>query len=135
MNYTDRITEEKITALKENQIFVFGSNKSGHHAHGSAKMAMSFGAIKGVYNGLQGDSYAIPTKQSLDKDMRSVDDIKPYIESLLLYAEYNPSKTFLVTAIGCGYAGFTKEDIAPLFREAKKIINIHLPESFWEIIK
>lgn len=39
---------------------------------------------------------------------------------------------FLVTPIGCGIAGFTPDEIAPLFEEAVSVENIHLPQSFWE---
>lgn len=35
--------------------------------------------------------------------------------SLSNFAEQHPSKTFLVTEIGCGIAGFTVGEIAPLF--------------------
>lgn len=42
--------------------------------------------------------------------------------------------TFLVTRIGCGIAGFTDEEIAPLFAGALGIRNIYLPSSFWKVI-
>ena len=40
--------------------------------------------------------------------------------------------TFLVTRIGCGIAGFTPAEIAPLFANAVNVENIHLPQDFWE---
>lgn len=35
-----------------------------------------------------------------------------------------------MTRIGCGIAGFTDEEIAPMFKEALDVKNIILPESF-----
>ena len=64
-------TPENITDLKPNEVFVFGSNMNGNHAGGAARVAVGkFGAIMGQAEGLQGQSYAIPT---LDKDMQKVD--------------------------------------------------------------
>ena len=46
-----------------NVIFVFGSNTEGKHGAGAAALAKSeFGAIQGQAEGLQGNSYAIITK-------------------------------------------------------------------------
>lgn len=61
--------------------------------------------------------------------------IQPYVDDFIAFARQHPEKQFLVTPIGCGIAGFDPEDIAPLFKEAKKIKNISLPESFWEVIE
>lgn len=55
-------TGNEITELKENQIFVFGSNPSGIHGAGGAKVAVSFGAKYGIGRGLQGQTYALITK-------------------------------------------------------------------------
>ena len=45
------------------RIFVFGSNLAGRHGKGAAKFAKDYhGAIYGRGVGLQGTSYAIPTK-------------------------------------------------------------------------
>ena len=42
------LTPENIQELKENQIFVFGSNMNGNHAGGAARLAVEkFGAIMG----------------------------------------------------------------------------------------
>lgn len=38
---------KEITHLKENEIFVFGSNYAGIHGKGAAKTALKFGAIRG----------------------------------------------------------------------------------------
>lgn len=124
-----RFTPSFITSLKENEIFVFGSNLQGIHAGGAARTAHThFGAVMGKGVGLQGQSYAIPTMQG------GVETIKPYVDEFLTFASQHPELHFLVTPIGCGIAGFEPDDIAPLFVAAKKIENISLPEEFWEII-
>lgn len=44
------LTPENIQELKENQIFVFGSNMNGNHAGGAARLAVEkFGAIMGQH--------------------------------------------------------------------------------------
>lgn len=125
-----RITPRWIDSLKENEIFVFGSNLAGMHGGGAARIArLHFGAVMGKGVGLQGQSYAIPTMQG------GVEAIRPYVNDFLDFAKHHPEMQFLVTPIGCGIAGFEAEDIAPLFEKAKEIKNISLPESFWEVIE
>ena len=125
-----RITPSWIDSLKENEIFVFGSNLAGMHGGGAARIArLHFGAVMGKGVGLQGQSYAIPTMQG------GVETIRPYVNDFLDFAKHHPEMQFLVTPIGCGIAGFEAEDIAPLFESAKEMKNISLPESFWEVIE
>ena len=63
-----KFTDSTITELKDNEIFVFGSNKAGNHAGGAAKQAIEFGAKIGVGGGLCGQTYAIATlSESFDK--------------------------------------------------------------------
>lgn len=124
-----RITPDYITDLKENEIFVFGSNLEGEHGGGAARTAREkFGAVWGQGNGLQGQSYGIPTMHG------GVEEIKPYVEEFIEFAISNPDLTFLVTRVGCGIAGFHDSEIAPLFIKATEISNIHLPESFLNIL-
>ena len=125
--FKDRITPERIMSLKPDEIFVFGSNLAGMHAGGAARIAVErFGAIMGQGVGLQGQSYAIPTMQG------GVNTILPYVEDFIRFADCHPELTFLVTRIGCGIAGFTPREIAPLFAGAVNVPNIYLPEDFWE---
>lgn len=128
-DYSHRITPSYITSLQPGEIFVFGSNLAGMHGGGAARVArLHFGAVLGNGDGPQGQSYAIPTMQG------GVETIRPYVDKFIAYAKDHPSQTFLVTPIGCGIAGFTPEDIAPLFKDAVDVENIHLPQSFWEIL-
>ena len=117
-----RTTPEHITSLQPNEIFVFGSNLRGMHGGGAAYVALrKFGAIMGQGVGLQGQSYAIPTMQG------GVETIKPYVDEFIQFAKEHPNLTFLVTRIGCGIAGFTDEEISPLFEKAHDVENIVLP--------
>ena len=125
----DRITPAHITNLKPNEVFVFGSNLAGFHGGGAARIAHAkFGAIWGQGMGMQGQSYAIPTMQG------GVETIKPFVDQFIDYARQNPIFRFYVTRIGCGIAGFTDEEIAPLFREAVDVENICLPTEWWVIL-
>ena len=127
-----RISSGWITELSPNEVFVFGSNLAGRHCNGAAKLAhQKFGAVWGVGVGLCGQSYAIPTMQG------GVSAIKPYVDEFLIFALNHGHLTFLVTEIGCGIAGFTPRDIAPLFRIAidRDIQNVYLPESFYNYYK
>lgn len=127
--YERRFTPEFITALKPNEIFVFGSNLQGMHAGGAARIANEkFGAIWGQGVGMQGQSYAIPTMQG------GVETIEPYVKEFIAFAKAHSEYTFLVTPIGCGIAGFTAKEIAPLFYHAMDVENIILPREFAEIV-
>ena len=129
--YNDkRYTPERINHLKDNEIFVFGSNLSGSHGGGAASVAHRwFGAIWGCGVGIQGQSYAIPTMHG------GVKEIKPFVDEFILYAKEHPEQTFLVTRIGCGIAGFRDEEIAPLFEGCEESDNIILPKSFHEVLE
>ena len=117
-----RTTPERITSLAPNEIFVFGSNLAGMHGGGAAWVAYrKFGAIMGQGVGLQGRSYGIPTMQG------GVETIKPYVDEFIEFAKSRQDLTFLVTRIGCGIAGFTDEEISPLFEKAHEVANIVLP--------
>lgn len=62
------------------------------------------------------------------------EDIRPYVDDFIAFARQHPAMTFLVTEIGCGIAGFTPQEIAPLFREAREVDNIWLPQRFWDVL-
>ena len=125
-----KYTPEFITKLDEDEVCVFGSNLRGMHGGGAAATAhRCFGAVWGQGVGLQGQSYAIPTMQG------GVDTIKPYVDDFIAFAKSHPELRFLVTKIGCGIAGFSDEEIAPLFKEAVGIGNIVLPRDFVQIIE
>ena len=91
-----QLSPEHITELKENEIFVFGSNLEGRHG--------------------------------------GIDVIKPYVDEFINFAKEHSELKFLVTRIGCGIAGFSDEEMAPLFKDAIETENIYLPKSFYYIL-
>ena len=120
-----RVTPERIENLAQGEVFVFGSNLAGAHAGGAAALARKkFGAVWGQGTGLQGQSYAIPTMQG------GVETIKPYVDEFIAFARAHNELFFYVTKIGCGIAGFSEKEIAPLFKEAASLENVALPEGW-----
>jgi hypothetical protein len=120
-----------INVPKRNYIFVFGSNEAGIHGAGAAHDALRhFGAVYGQGIGPQGESYAIPTK---DHKLHTlpIATIDTYVACFLAYARFQDHKCFHVTRIGCGLAGYSDYDIAPLFKGAS--INCILPFGWREI--
>ena len=111
-------------------IFVFGSNLAGRHGKGAALCAYhEYGAEMGVGMGRTGNAYAIPTKNERIRTL-SLRQINFYVGRFLDYARNNPGLQFYVTRIGCGLAGYTDEQIAPMFEGAPD--NCHLPQQWKE---
>ena len=109
-------------------IFCFGSNLAGRHGAGAALFArQNHGAIYGQGIGRQGNSYAIPTKDYHIKTL-PLETIQGYVNEFLLYARNHPELEFQVTRIGCGLAGYTDAQIAPMFANAPS--NCHLPDGW-----
>ena len=128
--YKRDFTPERISELKDNEIFVFGSNLAGSHGGGAAWLAYErFGAVWGQGVGLQGQSYGIPTMQG------GVETIRPYVDEFIAFAAEHTEYLFLVTRIGCGIAGFTPQEMAPLFAKAIDMENVFLPKAFVDIIQ
>lgn len=117
---------------RKKMIFVFGSNLAGRHGKGAALTARNHhGAIYGRGIGLQGRSYAIPTK---DFDLRvlPIERVKTNIEEFVEFAKKHPELTFNITKVGCGLAGFDERKIAPMFMGLPS--NCKLPEG-WEFVR
>ena len=113
-------------------VSVFGSNLQGRHGTGAALHAKKyFGAIYGQGEGRQGNSYAIPTKSDPYHSL-PLNAISMYVKWFLEYAEEHFEESFHVTAIGCGLAGYTPEQIAPMFKDAPE--NVNLPEEFKKVL-
>ena len=129
MSMKTRITSNRITELRPDEIFVFGSNLEGAHGGRAAYLAWKkWGAIWGQGTGLQGQTYGIPTMHG------GPEAIRPYVDEFIRFAKEHSQYTFLVTEIGCGIAGFAPKEIAPLFKEAADVPNIHLPQRFWDVL-
>lgn len=114
---------------KDGAIFVFGSNLAGIHGAGSAKEAhRNWGAEWGVGVGRTGRAYAIPTKPAPYQPSLAVEMIAKHVLDFIAYAKEHPELTFHCVRIGCGKAGYTDKQMAPLFREAPP--NVKLPFEF-----
>ncbi|MDY3733995.1 MAG: hypothetical protein SOZ98_04180, partial [Sodaliphilus sp.] len=72
-------------------------------------------------------SYAIPTMEGEESTKRAV-------ERFVQFAQEHPELKFLVTPIGCGIAGYTPKEIAPMFETAVTLKNVYLPKIFWEVL-
>ena len=126
--HSQKVTPARVESLNPNEIFVFGSNSSGFHAGGAAGTAMrKFGAVWGQGEGLQGQSYAIPSMEGLVS-------LKAAVERFTQYATQHPEQHFLVTRVGCGIAGHTVSQVAPLFSGCVSLDNVSLPADFWDVL-
>ena len=126
--YGPRVTPQLIRQLGENEIFVFGSNVNGYHRGGAAAFAMrEFDAVWGQGEGLQGQSYAIPTTEGMNQ-------LREAVNRFMAFADQHQELRFLVTMIGCGNAGYSPRDIAPLFKGCIDLENVALPIEFWNVL-
>lgn len=124
----------------ENTIFVFGSNPEGRHGAGSAKVAKEkFGAVYGVGEGLQGNSYALPTKDLRIPGTRSISevDIIKNIADLYKIARSMPEKNFKVAyrtkANEKSLNGYTGHEMLAMFTVYPVPNNIYFSEEWHEI--
>lgn len=108
-------------SLEDNEIFVFGSNTRGIHGSGAALHAwLHFGALRGIGEGLFGDSYAFPTlnadsRGGLVLEKRSHEELTESVRAFFQVANYNPGMVFLLTKVGCGLAGYSENYMKSLF--------------------
>ena len=124
-----------ITKLPENYIFVFGSNLAGRHGKGAAlDAAKYFGAVNGQGVGLQGQSFAVPTKNAKLQSLQKF-EIKYYIIKYLKPCIIqNPELIFYLTKIGTGLAGYSHKEMAEIFAVLKDCKNVIFPEEWKEFI-
>lgn len=133
-----KYTPENILDVADDEVFVFGANRAGKHGAGAAQQALRWGAVMGQI-GLVGRTYGLCTK---DENIITLplSEIQKEVNKFAATAKTFPRKTFLVTKVGCGLAGMTVGEIAPLFSEIYagiedgSIKNILLPREFCEFI-
>lgn len=137
-----RITPDDPTQLDTDHVYVFSSNKAGRHGKGAALYARKKrGAIYGMPHGMQGNSYAIPAKDcrmNVDRfcrDSLEIEEIAGYVDTFIQFAADHPELIFDVIPIGCNLAGYTPEQMAPLFEKAIHLNNVYLPASFWKVLE
>lgn len=119
--------------IQAGEIFVFGSNTTGRHGKGAALTAkLHFGAKQGQGVGLEGQSYAIPTKNGRLQTL-PLSKIEQYVNDFIQFSNQHHELKFFVTAIGTGLAGYKHEQIAPMFANAPA--NCRLPPEWIEILR
>jgi len=144
-----------IKKLKNNEIFVFGSNPQGRHGAGAANIAYKkFGAIYGQGRGIQGQSYALVTKNLksnyLEKETnilynkKGLKSLSPKqiifnIKELCSFARKNRDKKFLIAYLGISnnitLNGYSCEEMVSFFKQCKPIPkNIIFEENFNKMI-
>lgn len=130
-----------IDTLNENQIFVFGSNTQGRHGKGAAKTAVDkFKAVYGQAEGVQGQSYAIITKDLTKDDKkhpsRTKEEIKEQIHKLYEFAKQHPDKEFLVaySKEGKNLNYYSNEEMAEMFASEEVPSNIIFEEGFNSLV-
>ena len=121
----DRISPDEVHQLNDDEIYVFGSNINGLHDSGDSLYALEhFGAINGQAEGIQGQSYAIPTIGN------SFDDLKAAIERFNEYVVLHPEKKFILSTIGCTTSKYTVKEMAQIFQQAYSFGNVFIPREF-----
>lgn len=114
-------------------VFVFGSNLAGRHGKGAALFALNArGAITGQGSGRMGQSYGIPTVGQIMRRSLPLEEIALHVETFVKYARACSDELFQVTPIGCGLAGYSPAEIAPMFADAPD--NCVMPFEFKGII-
>jgi hypothetical protein len=133
-----------------NIIFVFGSNPEGRHGAGAAKHAVSMGAVYGIGRGLQGNTYALPTKnvskklpytekatgiiyEKNGKCSISLQQIKQNLIELCEIAASNKGKIFILIYQNSGKTlnGYSPSQIIELLKSLTFVPNnVQIHESF-----
>ncbi len=114
-------------------IFVFGSNLAGRHAAGAALYAARHhGAIYGQGVGLQGSSYALPTKDENIKTL-DLDRIDEYILEFISHATAFPDNTYLLTPVGTGLAGYSRAEIMELIMKYEVPKNVVFTKEWFNL--
>lgn len=134
--YTGNITPS------ENTIFVFGSNPEGRHGLGAAKIARQyFGAKMYQGEGLQGNAYALPTKDLRIKENNGYRSISPEtitenIRKLYECAKQHPDKDFKIAyrnTYSRSLNGYTGIEMIRMFLDAGPIPeNIVISEEWYK---
>jgi hypothetical protein len=115
-------TPDNIVTLAPNQVFVFGSNLAGKHGGGAAALAeRQFGAKWGVGEGITGACYAFPTL-GYSYEPLTPDKLREARDRFYREARFYSDKTFLLTKVGCGIAGYPEQEMRRLFRRSPRNI-------------
>lgn len=146
------------------RIFIFGSNATGFHGAGSAGWAFRgnsdnnwrscpimdaarqhgdgykgvlavYGQARGLQQGTRGWSYAVQTitKPGARRSL-PLEEIASQVDTLIKHMSQNPEDTYCLTPIGCGYSGYTVDEMKPLWEKCLAQPNCRwartVPEKF-----
>lgn len=125
-----------VAKLEENEVFVFPSNLKGLHGNGAARHALRFGAEAGCGVGLRGQTYAIPTMSYMLTRL-DIKIVAGHVDTFINVAQAHQHLTFLVAPMGVEIAGYSVEEIAPLFRRVltERVTNVVLPQTFTNLLE
>ncbi len=134
-----RTTSENITELAPDEVFIYGSNTRGRNGRGAALTAAKlFGAEEGVGEGFTGYGrccYAFPTLRWQYDDnpskrlvKRTHGELMQSVTRFLRAAYIYPNKTFLLTKVGCGLAGYSEDYMKHFFADTPE--NVIKPEGW-----
>ena len=141
LNLENRNTPLQIDRwAKSGHVLVYGSGKDFAGATKSGTRLRDNETIGYIANrrfgskhqleGLVGNSYAIPTVGV------TLEEVCEGIGKFVAFVNEHPELTFLVTNVGCSKkAGFTPDDIAPMFSCIADKANVMLPKEFRNIIE
>lgn len=118
-------TSDVISSRKTDEEFFSESNLHDHHEREAVRAARKYlEAIWGVGVELHVKSYALPAIQGGEET------IKSHVDQFIDFVKDCPDIFFNVTRVDCEVAGFTDRDVATLFKDARSVDNICLPEPF-----
>lgn len=114
-------------------VFVFGSNLAGRHGKGAALFAkQNYGAEYGVGQGRTGNAYALPTKDYVLKTL-TLDAISRHLADFIEYAKANPQDIFMLTPVGTGLAGYSREQIYSLLKQLDVPSNVLFTKEWFNL--
>ena len=77
-------------------------------------------------------SYALPVKDEMIETL-PISEISKYVDIFKDYAREHKELTFVIVRIGCGLAGYTDKEMAPLFKGSPK--NCHFPIEWYDFLR
>lgn len=124
-----RITPENITIATSDMRILIGTNESGINGAGIARYAEdNWGLEPGKGFGPSGLCFGLPTKDWMIRQL-PLSVINNYVERYIEWCKVTKWKHY-VTKIGCGLAGYSVPDIAPMFERCAQYQNMWLPQDF-----
>jgi hypothetical protein len=80
-----------------------------------------YGQARGFQKGTEGMSYAIETiKQPGMRRSTPLSEIKKQLKELLEFCHTNPQYEILMTPVGCGYSGYSAQEMKKIWDESLK---------------